>query len=120
MCFLFLYIEPFLVVPYCSSAIVLHSYAVGNDVTVEPGLTVTLPLNSSRTKIDVTPKMSLFSDYVYVTDSATQSVMRINRHTGQPPENVSSEMFPSVPVAVKVIHPSNQPAVEIQAAFSPG
>ncbi|XP_053362043.1 pro-epidermal growth factor [Clarias gariepinus] len=83
------------------------------------GSTVNVISQRLRTKIDVTPKMSLFSDYVYVTDSATQSVMRINRHTGQPPENVSSEMFPSVPVAVKVIHPSNQPAVEIQAAFSP-
>ncbi|KAF5898954.1 pro-epidermal growth factor [Clarias magur] len=56
--------------------------------------------------------MSLFSDYVYVTDSATQSVMRVNRHTGEPSENMSSKMFPSVPVDVKVIHPSNQPAVE--------
>ncbi|MCJ8733713.1 hypothetical protein PDJAM_G00226690 [Pangasius djambal] len=69
-----------------------------------------------RTK---SPKMSLFSDHVYVTDSASQSVMRVNRHTGEPPEEVNSKKLPSVPVDVKVIHPMNQPVLEARAAFTP-
>ncbi|KAF4094118.1 hypothetical protein AMELA_G00009360 [Ameiurus melas] len=70
----------------------------------------------SRTK---SPKMSLFWDYVYVTDSASQSVMRVKRHTGEPPEKVNSKKMQSVPADVKVIHPLNQPVVETRAAFTP-
>lgn len=64
--------------------------------------------------------MSLFSDYVYVTDSASQSVLRVNRHAGEHPENMNSRKMPSVPVDVKVIHPMNQPVVETRAAFTLG
>ncbi|KAI5624942.1 pro-epidermal growth factor isoform X2, partial [Silurus asotus] len=67
-----------------------------------------------RTK---SPKMSLFSDYVYLTDSESQSVLRVNRHTGEPAEMLK---MPSVPVDVKVIHPMNQPVEESRAVFTPG
>ncbi|XP_060740688.1 pro-epidermal growth factor [Tachysurus vachellii] len=63
-----------------------------------------------------TPKMSLFSDYVYLTDSASQSVMKVNRNMREPPEKVNSIKMPDVPVDVKVIHPTNQP--ESRAAFT--
>lgn len=78
---------------------------------------LTLLLKSRRTK---SPKMSLFSDYVYVTDSESQSVMRVNRHMEEPPENVNSQKMPSIPVDVKVIHPMKQPVVETRAGFTRG
>lgn len=64
--------------------------------------------------------MSLFLDYVYMTDVALRGIIRVNRHTGEPPETVNSEKMQSIPVDVKVIHPLNQPTVETHAAFTPG
>lgn len=64
--------------------------------------------------------MTLFSNYVFMTDSVSQSVIRVNRHTGEPPEKVNPRKMPSVPVDLKVIHPMNQPVEETRAAFTPG
>ncbi|KAK3564778.1 hypothetical protein QTP86_026407 [Hemibagrus guttatus] len=66
-----------------------------------------------------TLKMSPFSDYVYMTDSASQSVIRVKRHMAEPPEEVKAIKMQKVPVDVKVIHPTIQPAVESPAAFTP-
>ncbi|XP_058252369.1 pro-epidermal growth factor isoform X1 [Hemibagrus wyckioides] len=74
---------------------------------------------NQRLSRTMTPKMSLFLDYVYVTDPASQSVMRVKRHMAEPLKEVKAIKMQNVPVDVKVIHPTIQPEVESPAAFTP-
>uniref|UniRef100_A0AAR2IW25 EGF-like domain-containing protein n=1 Tax=Pygocentrus nattereri TaxID=42514 RepID=A0AAR2IW25_PYGNA len=58
-------------------------------------------------------KMSIFLDYVYMTDSASNSVTRVNKLTGGRPKKVNSKKLLHALADVKVIHPINQPVAEV-------
>ncbi|XP_051944898.1 pro-epidermal growth factor [Xyrauchen texanus] len=65
-------------------------------------------------------RMTIFLDYVYLTDSKSRSITRVNKYTGGPVENVNSKRMPNPPGDFKVVHPINQPVVEIATPFTPG
>ncbi|XP_073777403.1 pro-epidermal growth factor isoform X1 [Danio rerio] len=63
-------------------------------------------------------RMTIFLDYVYLSDSKSKTITRLNKYTGGRQENVSSQRMPHSPADVKVVHPINQPVVE--TPFTPG
>ncbi|KAI4872410.1 hypothetical protein NFI96_033211 [Prochilodus magdalenae] len=63
-------------------------------------------------------KMSVFLDYVYMTDSASNSVTRVNKFTGGRPEKVNSKQLLHPPADVKVVHPIKQPVAEVSAPLT--
>ncbi|KAI7801842.1 putative pro-epidermal growth factor, partial [Triplophysa rosa] len=65
-------------------------------------------------------RMTVFLDYVYLTDSKSKSIKRVNKYIGGPGENVNFKRMPHPPADVKVVHPINQPVVESPASFTPG
>ncbi|XP_058653064.1 pro-epidermal growth factor isoform X2 [Onychostoma macrolepis] len=65
-------------------------------------------------------RMTIFLDYVYLTDSKSKRITRVNKYTGGRGENVNSKRMPHPPADVKVVHPINQPVVEIPTPFTPG
>uniref|UniRef100_A0A8C1WNK6 Epidermal growth factor n=1 Tax=Cyprinus carpio TaxID=7962 RepID=A0A8C1WNK6_CYPCA len=54
-------------------------------------------------------RMTIFLDYVYLTDSKSKRITRVNKYTGGRGENVNSKRMPHPPADVKVVHPINQP-----------
>uniref|UniRef100_A0A8C2CQX3 Epidermal growth factor n=1 Tax=Cyprinus carpio TaxID=7962 RepID=A0A8C2CQX3_CYPCA len=65
-------------------------------------------------------RMTIFLDYVYLTDSKSKRITRVNKYTGGRGENVNSKRMPHPPADVKVVHPINQPVEEIPTPFTPG
>ncbi|KAL6479722.1 hypothetical protein MHYP_G00107550 [Metynnis hypsauchen] len=65
-------------------------------------------------------KMSIFLDHVYMTDSVSNSVTRVNKLTGGRPKKVNSKNLLHAPADVKVIHPINQPVAEVSAPLTSG
>ncbi|KAL7863483.1 hypothetical protein SRHO_G00124670 [Serrasalmus rhombeus] len=65
-------------------------------------------------------KMSIFLDYVYMTDSASNSVTRVNKLTGGRPKKVNSKKLLHALADVKVIHPINQPVAEVSGSLTSG
>ncbi|KAL7886291.1 hypothetical protein AOLI_G00065860 [Acnodon oligacanthus] len=65
-------------------------------------------------------KMSIFLDYVYMTDLASNSVTRVNKLTGGRPKKVNSKKLLHAPAEVKVVHPINQPVAEVSAPLTSG
>uniref|UniRef100_A0A671PV14 Pro-epidermal growth factor-like n=1 Tax=Sinocyclocheilus anshuiensis TaxID=1608454 RepID=A0A671PV14_9TELE len=65
-------------------------------------------------------RMTIFLDYVCLTDSKSKRIIRVNKYTGGRGENVNSKRMPHPPADVKVVHPINQPVVEIPTQFTPG
>ncbi|KAA0709466.1 Pro-epidermal growth factor [Triplophysa tibetana] len=65
-------------------------------------------------------RMTVFLDYVYLTDSKSKSIKRVNKYIGGPGENVNSKRMSHPPADVKVVHPINQPVVESPASFTSG
>ncbi|RXN22124.1 pro-epidermal growth factor-like protein [Labeo rohita] len=65
-------------------------------------------------------RMAIFLDYVYLTDSKSKRITRVNKYTGGRGENVNSRRMPHPPADVKAVHPINQPVVEIPNPFTPG
>ncbi|XP_036423801.1 pro-epidermal growth factor [Colossoma macropomum] len=65
-------------------------------------------------------KMSIFLDHVYMTDSASNSLTRVNKFTGGRPKKVNSKKLLHAPADVKVIHPINQPVAEVSAPLTSG
>lgn len=53
--------------------------------------------------------MSLFREHLYYTDARTHVVKRLNKYTGGEPLEVNIKPNTKVPVALKVVHPLNQP-----------
>uniref|UniRef100_A0A9J7ZU65 Epidermal growth factor n=1 Tax=Cyprinus carpio carpio TaxID=630221 RepID=A0A9J7ZU65_CYPCA len=64
-------------------------------------------------------RMTIFLDYVYLTDSKSKRITRVNKYTGGRGENVNSKRMPHPPADVKVVHPINQPVEEIPTPFTP-
>uniref|UniRef100_A0A672NP98 Pro-epidermal growth factor-like n=1 Tax=Sinocyclocheilus grahami TaxID=75366 RepID=A0A672NP98_SINGR len=54
-------------------------------------------------------RMTIFLDYVCLTDSKSKRIIRVNKYTGGRGENVNSKRMPQPPADVKVVHPINQP-----------
>ncbi|XP_049340311.1 pro-epidermal growth factor isoform X2 [Astyanax mexicanus] len=65
-------------------------------------------------------KMSLFLDHLYLTDSASNSIARINKYMGGRPEKINTTKLLGSPTAVRVIHPINQPVAEVSAPLTSG
>ncbi|XP_066506152.1 pro-epidermal growth factor isoform X1 [Hoplias malabaricus] len=65
-------------------------------------------------------KMSVFLEYMYITNSTSNSITRINKYTGVPPEKISSIQLQHPPTDVKVIHPFNQPTAEVISPHTSG
>ncbi|XP_048032997.1 pro-epidermal growth factor [Megalobrama amblycephala] len=65
-------------------------------------------------------RMTIFLDYVYLTDFKSKRITRVNKYTGGRGENVNSKRMPHPPADVKVVHPINQPVVEVPTPFNPG
>uniref|UniRef100_A0A672NNW5 Pro-epidermal growth factor-like n=1 Tax=Sinocyclocheilus grahami TaxID=75366 RepID=A0A672NNW5_SINGR len=65
-------------------------------------------------------RMTIFLDYVCLTDSKSKRIIRVNKYTGGRGENVNSKRMPQPPADVKVVHPINQPVVGIPTQFTPG
>nr|XP_055034923.1 pro-epidermal growth factor [Misgurnus anguillicaudatus] len=57
-------------------------------------------------------RLTVFLDVVYLTDSKSKSIRRINKYIGGPGENVNTKRMLHPPADVKVVHPINQPVVE--------
>uniref|UniRef100_A0A4W4ENW8 EGF-like domain-containing protein n=1 Tax=Electrophorus electricus TaxID=8005 RepID=A0A4W4ENW8_ELEEL len=64
-------------------------------------------------------KMSVFLNYVYITDSLSKSIMRVNKYTGGSPEKVGSRKMLHVPADIRVIHSTIQPVVETGTPSTP-
>lgn len=56
--------------------------------------------------------MSVFLDFVYVTESTSQSIIRLDKYTGGAVETVNSKHLLHPPGNIKVVHPLQQPVVE--------
>ncbi|XP_036069941.1 pro-epidermal growth factor [Oryzias melastigma] len=56
--------------------------------------------------------MSLFREHLYYTDARTHVVKRLNKYTGGEPLEVNIKPNTKVPVALKVVHPLNQPMTQ--------
>jgi len=64
--------------------------------------------------------MTIFLDYVYLIDFKSKRITRVNKYTGGRGENVNSKRMQHPPTDLKVVHPINQPVVEIPPPFTPG
>ncbi|XP_078810027.1 pro-epidermal growth factor isoform X3 [Oryzias latipes] len=53
--------------------------------------------------------MSLFLEHLYYTDARSHVVKRLNKYTGGKPLDVNIKPMTKAPVALKVVHPLNQP-----------
>uniref|UniRef100_A0A672NMH9 Pro-epidermal growth factor-like n=1 Tax=Sinocyclocheilus grahami TaxID=75366 RepID=A0A672NMH9_SINGR len=62
-------------------------------------------------------RMTIFLDYVCLTDSKSKRIIRVNKYTGGRGENVNSKRMPQPPADVKVVHPINQPHLKHTIAF---
>ncbi|XP_067312647.1 pro-epidermal growth factor [Pseudorasbora parva] len=65
-------------------------------------------------------RMTIFLDYVYLTDIKSKRITRINKYTGGRRENVNSKKMSQPLTDVKVVHPINQPVVETPTPLTPG
>ncbi|XP_030650137.1 pro-epidermal growth factor [Chanos chanos] len=65
-------------------------------------------------------KMSVFLDFVYLTDPVSKSIIRLNKYTGRQAENVNSKRMLYPPVDLKVVHSLNQPVTEHILFTAPG
>ncbi|KAG5270516.1 hypothetical protein AALO_G00193540 [Alosa alosa] len=67
-----------------------------------------------------TLRMSVFLDYVYITESTSQNIIRLDKYTGGAPETVNSKHLLHPPGDIRVVHPLQQPVVENKVYPSPG
>lgn len=65
-------------------------------------------------------RMTIFLDYVYLIDFKSKRITRVNKYTGGRGENVNSKRMPHPLADLKVVHPINQPVLEIPTPFTPG
>uniref|UniRef100_A0A3P9JKQ0 Epidermal growth factor n=1 Tax=Oryzias latipes TaxID=8090 RepID=A0A3P9JKQ0_ORYLA len=53
--------------------------------------------------------MSLFLEHLYYTDARSHVVKRLNKYTGGEPLDINIKPMTKAPIALKVVHPLNQP-----------
>ncbi|KAM4621919.1 pro-epidermal growth factor [Polymixia lowei] len=53
--------------------------------------------------------ISVFQEYVYYTDVASQAIKQVNKYTGGEPVNVNRKRMTKPPIDIRVVHPINQP-----------
>ncbi|TRY89044.1 hypothetical protein DNTS_022162, partial [Danionella cerebrum] len=63
-------------------------------------------------------RMTVFLDYIYLTDVKSRGIIRLNKYTGGLGENVNSKRMLDTPADVRVVHPINQPVADVP--FSAG
>uniref|UniRef100_A0AAY4CHC3 EGF-like domain-containing protein n=1 Tax=Denticeps clupeoides TaxID=299321 RepID=A0AAY4CHC3_9TELE len=67
-----------------------------------------------------TLKMSVFLDFVYITETAPRGIVRVNKYTGGPAEKMNHNPMSRRPREIRVVHPFNQPVVKISVPSSAG
>ncbi|XP_028815649.1 pro-epidermal growth factor isoform X3 [Denticeps clupeoides] len=65
-----------------------------------------------------TLKMSVFLDFVYITETAPRGIVRVNKYTGGPAEKMNHNPMSRRPREIRVVHPFNQPVVKISVPSS--
>lgn len=56
--------------------------------------------------------MSVFLDFVYITESTSKNIIRVDKYAGGAIETVNSKHLLHSPGDIRVVHPLQQPVVE--------
>uniref|UniRef100_A0A3Q3MF57 Epidermal growth factor n=1 Tax=Mastacembelus armatus TaxID=205130 RepID=A0A3Q3MF57_9TELE len=81
----------------------------GNILHIIP---MVLPIDQSQTMA-----ISVFLEHLYYTNAATRVIKQVNKYTGGKPLDVNKKQMAKTPVAIKVVHPLNQPMADSLSPF---